>query len=86
MVGGKDGFDDGPGGLDRVFSREKRAFAGHRVTEKAVIRCFFVRLRVEQEELALVADELLTCAFDAGGDRDRCVGGEPEAEVVRRAA
>ena len=42
-------------------------------------------MRIEQQELTLVAEELFAGALDAGGEGDRGVGGEPEAEVVRRA-
>ena len=86
MVGGEDGIDDRPGGLDRVLSGEQRAVAGHRVAEESFVGRFFVRLRIEQQKLALVAEELFAGALDAGGESDRGVGRELEAEVVRRAA
>lgn len=71
----EDGVDDGPGCLDAVFPG-RRPVAGKGV--EALVGLLLARLRVEQGELPLVADELLTRPFDPGGDRDHRIRREPD--------
>src|SRR5487761_2508930 len=66
----QDRIDHRLGSLDRIFPGEQRAIAGHGVAEQAFVGRFLFRLLVNQVEFALVADELLPRAFDAGGKRD----------------
>jgi hypothetical protein len=82
----EDGIDHRPGGLDGLdglLPGEQRAVTGHGVAEQPLVRGLPVELRVEQQQLALIADELLAGALDARGEGDRGVGGQPEAQVVR---
>src|SRR5665647_3896283 len=59
VMGREDGVDYRPGGLDRVLARKERAGTSQSVAEEAFVGRLFVRLCVQQEELTLVADELL---------------------------
>ena len=61
-VGLKDWLDHRPGGLDRVFTGEERAVAGHGVAQEPLVGRFLSRLFFDQVEFSLVADELLPCA------------------------
>ena len=84
VVGGEDGMDDRPGRLDRVLrvkARRRRPWRRREGVRRAPL-CSLDSSR----GATLVAEELLACALDAGGECDRCVGGEPEAKVVRQAA
>jgi hypothetical protein len=64
----KDWVDHRPGGLNRVLTGEKRAVAGHGVTQKPLVRPFLSRPLITQVELTLVADELLSRALDASSE------------------
>ena len=76
------GIDHRPGGLDRVLAGEQRAVAGHRVAQQPLVGRFLAGLLIEQVELALVADELLARALDAGGEGDGRTGRQPEAQII----
>jgi len=70
----EDGVHDRPGSLDGVLTGEQRAFAAQGIAEEAFVGVFLVGLPVEQGELPLLADKLLTGALDACGERDDGVG------------
>jgi hypothetical protein len=74
VVGGEDGIDDRPGSLDRVLAGEQCAVDSHRVAEEPFVRGLFVGLGIEQQQLTLITEELLTGALDARGESDRGVG------------
>ena len=76
----KDRVDYRPGGLNRVFTGEQRAIAGHRVGQKPLVGRLLSGLLFEQVELSLVADEVLASALDASRERD---GGAGESRKRR---
>src|SRR5476649_1650886 len=63
-------IDGGPRRLDRVLAREQRAVAVHRVAEQAFIWRLLIRMLLDQQQLALIADKLLAVAFHARRQRD----------------
>jgi len=71
-----------PCGFYSVFARKERAIASHRVAQKPFIRRFLFRPFLQQVELSLLSDELLSRELDASGESDCRVGGEAEAQVV----
>jgi hypothetical protein len=78
----EDGVDDRPGGLDGVLASEQRPVAHQSVSEEALVGLFLVRLPIEQGELTLIANELLTRTLDPGRERDLRVGCEPKTQIV----
>ena len=71
----KDRGDHRPGGLNRVLTGEKRAVAGHGVAQEPLVRRFLSRPFIDQLELALVTDELLSRALDARSEGDGGIRG-----------
>src|ERR1035441_7120119 len=82
VVSLEDRIDNYPRGLNRVFSREERAVAGHGVTEKPLVGRFVARPLFRQVKLFLLSDEILARELDACGKGNGRVGREPEAQVV----
>src|SRR5664279_2223242 len=70
--------------VDPILENHPRAFTGQRVAEEPFVGLLLVRLRVEQGQFALVAEELLAGPLNPGCQRDLRVGCESEAEVVRK--
>jgi hypothetical protein len=52
----ENGLDNRPSGLDGVLASEQRPVTRQSISEKAFVGLLLVRLRVKQQELALVAD------------------------------
>src|ERR1035437_7659172 len=82
MMSLEDRIDNHPRGLNRVFSREERAVAGHGVTEKPLVGRFVARSLFRQVKLFLLSDEILARELDPCGKGNGRVGGEPKAQVV----
>ena len=86
MMGLKNRIDHRPGGLNRVFTGEKRSIAGHGITQKPLVGCFLSRLFFDQVEFSLVPDEFLAGALDASGDSNGGTWGELESQIVGAAS
>jgi len=85
-MGLKNRIDHRPGGLNRVFTGEKRSIAGHGITQKPLVGCFLSRLFFDQVEFSLVPDEFLAGALDASGDSNGGTWGELESQIVGAAS
>src|ERR1035441_449675 len=78
-------IDHDPRGLNRVFSSEERAVAGHGVAKKPLVGRFVARPFFRQIKLLLLSDEIFARELDACGKGNRRIGGDPEAQVIRSA-
>jgi hypothetical protein len=63
-----------PRGLNRIFSCEERAVAGHGVAEKPFVGRFVSRPLFRQVKLFLLSDEILARDLDARGKCNSWIG------------
>src|SRR5579875_715558 len=71
-----------PGGLDRVLAREQRRVALERIGEQPLVVELLLGPLLAQEQLPLLAHELLAGPLDAGRERDRGARSDLEAQIV----
>jgi hypothetical protein len=74
----ENGLDDRAGGLDGVLASEQRPVTGQSISEEAFVGLRLIRLRVEQQELTLVAGEFLARPLDPGREGNYRVRREPQ--------
>jgi hypothetical protein len=70
----EDRIDHNPRGLNRIFSREERAVAGHGVAEKPLVGRFVSRPLFRQVEFSLLSNEILACDLHARGKSNGWIG------------
>lgn len=78
----ENGIDDASGGLDRVFTVEKRSVPADRVARQPLVGRHLIARLLVRDELDFLADHRLAGHFDARSNRDDEIGTETKTAVI----